>query len=140
MVFLEYMLTLALLRAIGSSATTITLCHSKIRDSKWYSPFNFIQKSETPNDTALSTFLWELKKSKKKKQTNKLTWSVLKVVLGYLNVCKWCLLCVNEKLLLTTNPDQRQLLNKRSKLIAKCRHQNKFQSNYKANDKFVDCF
>ena len=45
------------------------------------------------NDTALSTFLWELKKSTK--ETPKLTWS-------YSNISKQCLLCLNEKLLIST--------------------------------------
>ena len=44
----------------------------------------------------------------------KFTWSVLKVVLGYLNISKPCLLCLNEKFLTGTSPDQKQLLNKRS--------------------------
>ena len=36
-------------------------------------------------------------------------------------------------------PDQKQLLNKRSELIAKCRQEKKFLLiNYKANNQFVD--
>ena len=104
------MLALPLLRALGSSTATTTPCHSEIRNAK--------------NDTALSTFLWELKKSTK--ETPKLTWSVLKFVPAYSNISKRCLLCLNEKLLIATYPDQKQLLNKRSELIAKCRHENKF--------------
>ena len=38
------------------------------------------------NDTALLTFLWELKKSTK--ETLKLTWPILKVVPGYSNISK----------------------------------------------------
>ena len=72
------------------------------------------------NDTALSTFLWELQKSTK--ENLKLTWSVLKVVPGHSNISKLCLLCLTEKLLVATYPDQKQLLNKGSELIDKCRH------------------
>ena len=43
-----------------------------------------IQKLESKNDTALSTFLWGLKKSRK--EIPKLTWLVLKVFPGYLNI------------------------------------------------------
>ena len=93
-------------------------CHSEIRNT------NVTQKSERQIDTALLTFLWELKKSTK--ETPKLTWSVLSVVPAYSNISKWCLLCLNEKLLIANYPDQKQLLNKRSELIAKCRHENKF--------------
>ena len=91
------------------------------------------------NDTGLSTFLWEFKKSTK--ETPKLTWSVLKVVPAYTNISKRCLLCLNDKLLSATYPDQKQLLNKRSELIAKCRHENKFLlMNYKTNESSVVSF
>ena len=63
------MFILMLLKVIGSRATTITPYHSEIRNT---------------NDTAPSTFLWELTKSTK--ETPKLSWSVLKVVPGYLNI------------------------------------------------------
>ena len=80
--------------------------------------------------------LWELKKSTK--ESPNLTWSLLKVVPAYSNISKQCLLCLNWKLLIVTYPDQKQLLNKRSELIAKCRHENKFLLiNYKTNDSFV---
>ena len=89
-------------------------------------------KNQKQSDTALSTFLWEFKKLTK--ETPKLTWSVLKVVPGYSNISRRCLMCLNKKLLITTYPDQKQLLNKGSELIAKCSHENKFLLiNYKAN-------
>ena len=87
------------------------------------------------NGTALSAFLWELKKSRK--ETPKPTWLALKVVPGYLNISKRCLLSLNRnyQLSIATYPDQKQLLNKRYELIAKYRHENKFLLiNYKAND------
>ena len=85
------------------------------------------------SDTALSSYLWELKK--KTIEIPKLTWSILKIVPGYLNISKRCLLCLHEKLYIPTYPDQEELLNKRSELISKCRHENKFLlANYRAND------
>ena len=72
------------------------------------------------NDTPFSVFRLELKKSTTKNL--KLIWSVLKVVPRYSNIFKQCLLCLNENLLITTYPDQKHLLNKRSEVIAKCRH------------------
>ena len=72
-----------------------------------------IQKSETNMTQLFQLFLWQLKKSTK--ETPKLTWSVfLKVVSVYSNISKQCLLCLNEKLLIPTYPDQKQLLNKRN--------------------------
>ena len=65
----------------------------------------------------------------------------LKVLSGYSTISKWCLLCLNEKLLIATDPDQKQLLNKKSELIAKRLNENKFLLiNYKTNDQFADCF
>ena len=88
------------------------------------------------NDTAL---LWQLKKSTK--EILNLTWSVLKMGGGYLNISMLCLLCLNEKSLIATYPDQKQLLNKWSELIAKCWHKNKFLLiNYKANNLFKRLF
>ena len=64
-----------------------------------------------------------------------LTWSVAKSVPGYSNISKRCLLCVTEKVLIATYENPEELLNKRSELMAKCRHGNKFLlSNYKSND------
>ena len=41
-------------------------------------------------------------------------------------VFKTCPLCLNEKLLIATSPDQKQLLKERSELIVKYWHENKF--------------
>ena len=44
---------------------------------------------------------------------------------GHSNISKRCDLCLTEKLMIiTANPDR--ILNKRSELISKCRHENKF--------------
>ena len=44
-------------------------------------------------------------------------------------------LCLHEKLYIATYYDQEELLNKRSELASKCRHEKKFLlANYKAND------
>ena len=48
---------------------------------------------------------------------------------------KKCLLCLHEKLEIVNFEDQDHLLNKRSALISKCRHANKYLlRNYKTND------
>ena len=54
---------------------------------------------------------------------------------GYWNISKRCLLCLHEKLLILNYQNPAELLNKRSKLMLKCCHENKFLlSNYKGND------
>ena len=52
-------------------------CHSEVMS---------FRNQKRKNDTALSAFLWELKKSTK--ETPMLTWSVLKVVPEYSNISK----------------------------------------------------
>ena len=60
---------------------------------------------------------------------------IIKSVPGYPNISKRCMLCLHEKYEILSYPDQEELLNKRSELVSKCRHINKFLlSNYKSND------
>ena len=64
-----------------------------------------------------------------------LKWSIVKSIPGYSNISKRCLLCLHEKYEIINYPNQEELLNKRSELISKCRHSNKYLlSNYKSND------
>ena len=74
--------------------------------------------------TALSTYFWEIKE--KEKIDPILTWSILKSVPAYSNITKRCPLCLQEKLAIISYEKSEELLNKRSELISKCRHQNKF--------------
>ena len=63
-----------------------------------------------------------------------LKWSVLKYVPPYSNISKKCLLRLYEKLEIITYQNQKELLNKRSQLLCKCRHVNKFLlKNYTSN-------
>ena len=45
---------------------------------------------------------------------------------AYSNITKRCPLCLQEKLAIISYEKPEELLNKRSELISKCRHQNKF--------------
>ena len=84
------------------------------------------------NNTALSSYLWEL--IKKKREILKLTWSILKIVSGYTIISRQCLLCLNETVCTATYYNQEELLNKQPEVISKCCHENKFLlANYKAN-------
>ena len=62
------------------------------------------------NHATLSGCLWKLKK--KTNEIPKLTWSILKIVPGYSNVSKRCLLCLQEKMYIATYRYQEELLNK----------------------------
>ena len=58
-------------------------------------------------------------------------WSVIDHAKPYQNGSKWRNLCLTEKYHVLTSPAN--LINERSKLVSKCRHENKFHLvNYKA--------
>ena len=76
------------------------------------------------NDINLSRYLWELKEISNLSPT--LAWSIAKIVPPYSNISKKCLLCLHKKLEIINYPRPDELLNKRSELISKCRHANKF--------------
>ena len=67
--------------------------------------------------TALSKYIWDLKE---KHCAYSINWSILKLSCNSgSNNCNLCIL----------NADKLFLLNKRSELISKCRHDNKFYAN-----------
>ena len=80
------------------------------------------------NSTTLSHHIWELKSAK----TNyEIKWSIIKRTNAYGNGSKQCNLCLAEKLYIL-KVDKQNLLNRRSELLAECRHRNKFYAaNYK---------
>lgn len=62
-------------------------------------------------------------------------WRILKKAQAYRNGAKRCNLCLTEKLAIIDG-EPNKLLNKRSELVSKCRHENKFYlSNYKTSYK-----
>ena len=74
------------------------------------------------NSTELSKHIWTLKDS----NTNfTINWSILATDPAYSNKSKRCHLCLTEKLYLV-RAKKPSLLNKRTELISKCRHENKF--------------
>ena len=100
---------------------------------RFYNHKKSIKNKSYRNDTALSSYLWDLREKHNVFRT--LTWSVLKSVPGYSNVSKGCLLCLAEKVLIDTYENPEELLSKRSELMAKCRHNKKLLlSNYKTSN------
>ena len=73
-------------------------------------------------ETELSKYIWKLKD-----QNIKFTikWNVEAMAIPYTCGSKRCDLCLTEKLLIA-KADPKTLLNKRSEIISKCRHHNKF--------------
>ena len=100
---------------------------------RYYNHKTSSKNREKANDTTFSKYEWEVKD--KYKETPSLKWSIVKSVPEYSNITKKCLLCLYEKLEIINYPNQEELLNKRSELILKCRHVNKYLlSNYRSND------
>ena len=84
--------------------------------------------------TTLSSYVWDLKETLD--ATPMLNWSAVRCATPYLNISKKCLLCLHEKLVIIIYPRQHELLNKRSELFCKWRHENKYLSKkFRANDK-----
>ena len=74
------------------------------------------------NSTELSKYIWQLHD---KKQDFNIKWSIISRARPYNNISKRCDLCLTEKLMIIKHSND-NLLNKRSELISKCRHENKF--------------
>ena len=87
-----------------------------------------IKDRKYAKSTELSKHLWKLKD---KGQQYNIKWTIKKKATPYSNGSKRCNLCLTEKLCIL-KADRSSLLNKRSELISKCRHENKFYiMNYK---------
>ena len=76
------------------------------------------------HETALSSYMWHLKENLD--VTPNLKWSIVRCATLYSNISKKCLLCLYEKQVTITCSRQFELLNKRSELFCKCRHENKY--------------
>ena len=92
-----------------------------------------LKNKKYSNDTTLSKYIWDTKE--KHQETPTLKWSIVKQVPSYSNITKKCLLCLHEKFEILNYPNPVEMLNKRSELISKCRHSNKFLLKiFKSND------
>ena len=101
--------------------------------TRYYNHTKSFRNQHYSKETTLSGFLWSLKN--KNAPAPELQWSIEKTVPAYSNISKRCLLCLHEKLAIITFEDQDNILNKRSELMNKCRHGNKFLlCNYKSKD------
>ena len=82
-------------------------------------------------DTGLSNEYWNIVSAKK---IPNISWEILEIHKSYNQSSKRCLLCFNEKLAIALHKDD-NILNKRSEVISKCRHGNKYMlANYDSKD------
>ena len=100
----------------------------KTRYYKHRSDFAIIKNKE---NTELSKYIWKLKSNKTEYE---ISWKIIKKVGQIKNGNKICRLCIAEAMEIMKN--RKGQLNKRSEIMNKCRHKNKFLlSNLKIKDK-----
>ena len=103
-------------------------------NKRYYKHKNSFKHKRYSHETTLSSYVWHLKETLD--VTPNLKRSVVRCATPYSNISKKCLLCLYEKLVIITYPRQHELLNKRSELFCKCRHENKYLlKNFRVNDK-----
>ena len=74
------------------------------------------------SDTELSNEFWRIKD---KKRNANITWKILGRHQAYNTGSKRCSLCLNEKLKIVLHKDNK-MLNRRTEILDKCRHKNKY--------------
>ena len=100
---------------------------------RYYNHISSFKNEIRMNKDTLAKYVWEQKQ--RHNITPTLKWYIVKSVPSYSNITKSCMLCLHEKFEILMYPDQDEPLNKRSEIVSKCRHINKYLlSNYKAND------
>ena len=101
----------------------------KLRYANHKKTFNNI-KYQT--DTELSNEYWKIMSAGKSLD---ISWEILGTHKSYNQSSKRCFLCLNEKLAIALHRDGLNMLNKRSEVISKCRHRNKYiLDNYDSKD------
>ena len=83
---------------------------------------NSFRQKEKSNSSELSKHIWHLKDNSKQYS---ISWSIAATATPYICGSGRCNLCLTEKVIIV-QADPANLLNKRTELISKCRHQNKF--------------
>ena len=97
------------------------------------------------HNTAIFDYVWSLKDEG---IVPNLQWSIMKQVKSYSNTSKSYPLCTQEKFEILQYRNKNELLNKRSEILNKCRHMNKFllanlkqKTNYQnSHHTFALCF
>ena len=127
-------------KGIASTTSKPDKVYIGLTEQKWKNRHSVhktsFNKRNHPARTTLSDYVW-LMKDKNGEMPN-IRWSIMKTAPAYNNSSKTvpCTLCLQEKMSIIEYPDKKNLLNKRSELVSKCRHQNKFLlKNYKRKKK-----
>ena len=100
------------------------LAEGEFKKQRYYNNTQSFRNKKSLNSTFRSIYGWKIKKTDK--ETPTLVWEIIQTVVPYTNVTKWCFLCLHKKLAILMYTNQSKLLKKRSELVSKCRHENKF--------------
>ena len=125
-------------KGVASTTTNPDKNYIGITEGEWKNRHSVhktsFNKRNHPARTTLSDYVWQMKDHHGENPNIK--WSYIKTAPAYNNVSKKCALCLQEKLMILEFPDKDNLLNKRSEMVNKCRHQNKFLlKNFKTKKK-----
>ena len=89
---------------------------------RYNSHLSTVRHQKYENSAGLSKSIWQKKRDNKECDVK---WSIVQRAKPYSNVSKRCYLCTTEKLKIS-DEDKSVSLNKRSELVSKCRHENKY--------------
>ena len=107
-----------------SKKVYLGLIEGEFKKQRYYGHVKSFKNKFYANSTTLSSYVWEM--IKRKNVALALTWEVLRTAKTYSNLTKRCSLCLHKKLAIITYPYPDELLNRRSELVTKCKHENKF--------------
>ena len=117
----------------SSRKVYLGLTEGEFKKERYYDHVKSFKNEFYANSTTLFSYVWEMKERKNVAPT--LTWEVLRTAKTYSNITKRCSLCLHEKLAIITYPYPDEIINRRSELVTKCRHENKFLlKNFNSND------
>ena len=89
---------------------------------RWRNHTKSFRNPKYEHDTALSAYIWSLKDQEKEYS---IQWEIAKKSTPYKCGGRSCNLCIAEKICILEG-DKTTMLNEKSELISKCRHQSKF--------------
>lgn len=101
----------------GHMETYVGLTENSFK-TRWNNHKSSFTNSANRNATELSKFVWTLKD---RKVHFDISWRILKYCNSYNRTTKSCMLCLNEKLIITRFTNLASL-NKRNELVSCCRH------------------
>ena len=101
------------------------LVEGEFKKQRYYNHTQLFRNEKYSNSTTLFSFTWKINETKKETPTL-VVWKMIRTAGPYTHITKRCSVCLHEKIVILTCPNKSEILNKRSELVSKCRHGNKF--------------